>query len=130
MNQQADMQNGWEKWENRKNTVMVKYKTELCVIISKGKLKYLYITEKVLKSIGNPKMIDIFTRGNNIAIMGATDEGSGYKLHEVSEETDRTTAYIQPSALLKNYHCKPGVYQGHVEGSMFIFDIAQQPARL
>lgn len=123
-------QNGWKKWEKKSGGARyAAYESRMVVIISDGKTAYVYLPTPVLKALGNPEYIDIFTRGSNIALFKGDATSKGYKV--VRWEKNKTTSfpYISLAALVKLWNISPGVYDAHVEDDHVVFDTQQKPSK-
>jgi len=117
--------NGWVEFENKRETYLKKYVNQIVVVLSKGKHQRFYLTDAVMKVLGNPGKIKVLTRGNNVAFLGT--KAGGYV---VRKDDLATLPSIVATTFAREYGLAPGAYNALVDGNMVIFDMKQSPSRL
>lgn len=117
--------NNWVEFQNQRETYLKKYINQLVVILSKGKHKSFYLTNRVMEILGNPDRIKIMTRGNNVAFVGTKTGG-----YAVTHNDKATLPHIVATAFSKEFGLVPGAYSALEDGNMVVFDVKQSPSRL
>ena len=120
------LSNGWKKFEKpSQGRSYNKYKSQMVVIVAGEKTKNVYISNEILKLLGNPTHIDIYTRGSNVGIFASHDK-TGYKLQK---GTDDSMQHISGVTFVKAFNLEIGVYTAHHETGKVVFDLEQTPVK-
>lgn len=130
-------ESGWNEWVPQgPSGKFEKYATRVVVIVGVSKSKSskgrIYLTDAVLKYLGNPKFVKILTRGNNIALMSHNTNSGAYA---VSKKTVKgATPFLSCGAFIDQFKHEghtliQGVYEAHVETGKVVFDVLQSPSR-
>lgn len=120
-------QNGWNivKPRSISGGVMGRYKDRYVVILMSA--HRLCLSPLIVKHLGNPKRIEVRTRGSNIGLFLGGD--GDFKLI-YPDPGKGATPYITIAALSKSWNIQPGVYDVYVESDGVVFDTQQKPSKV
>lgn len=133
--------NNWEEWKPQGPAGKFdKYKTQIVVIVgvakntSKTSKGRIYLTDAVLKFLGNPTHIAIKTRGPNIALTSSNTSVGAYAIAKRQDSIKNATPFISCGAFIEQYkhesfHLVQGIYSAHIDSGMVIFDMQQTPSK-
>lgn len=105
-----------------------KYMSLMCILVSDNKVRSaVYLTEKVMKELGEPKYIVVMVRGTSIGFVKSETHQDAYVVmrSRTSEngKDKQGHPFLNLSALLKKFNVKPGAYDAHLEpGGVVVFD--------